>query len=132
MEELWSPEAKFQRWLDVEIAACEAWNKKGRITAKALRTIKRKAGFSVRRIDTIEKTVKHDVISFLTSVAEKVGPDSRFIHMGLTSSDVVDTAYAMQMRDAADAHAQKNGNRAAVFLANLGPIAEHTVRATWI
>ena len=102
MEELWSPEAKFRRWLEVEIAACEAWNKKGRIPAKALRTIKRKAGFSVRRIDTIEKTVKHDVISFLTSVAEKVGPESRFIHMGLTSSDVIDTAYALQLRDAAD------------------------------
>ena len=102
MGEVWSEEAKYQRWLDVELAACEAWNKLGRIPDRALAAIKKKAAFSVRRIDTIEKTVKHDVISFLTSVAEKVGPDSRFIHIGLTSSDVVDTAYGMALRDSAD------------------------------
>ncbi len=92
MVELWSPQNKFETWLEVEIFACEAHAKLGNIPEEALKTIKEKAAFSVERIDEIEKEVKHDVIAFLTSVAENVGPDSRFIHMGLTSSDVGDTA----------------------------------------
>ena len=102
MAEIWEPENKYQKWLDVEIAACEAWAKKGEIPKKSLATIKKKARFNVKRIDTIEKTVKHDVIAFLTSVAENIGPDSRFVHKGLTSSDIVDTAQAVLMREAAD------------------------------
>jgi adenylosuccinate lyase len=102
MGALWEPENKFRKWLEVEIAACEAWAKLGEIPAKSLDVIKKRARFSVKRIDTIERKVKHDVIAFLTSVAENVGPDSRFIHKGLTSSDVVDTAQALLMRDAAD------------------------------
>jgi adenylosuccinate lyase len=102
MREIWSEEHKFQTWLEVEIAACDAWGKLGKIPPTALRKIKSKANFSLKRINEIEKTVDHDVIAFLTSVAEKVGPDSRFIHMGLTSSDVVDTSLALVMRDAAD------------------------------
>jgi adenylosuccinate lyase len=102
MGRIWEPENRFQKWLDVEIAACEAWAKLGEIPAKSLATIKKKAGFDIRRIDRIEKTVKHDVIAFLTSVAEKVGPDSRYIHKGLTSSDVLDTALAVLMKEAAD------------------------------
>ncbi|MBI4653606.1 MAG: adenylosuccinate lyase [Nitrospirae bacterium] len=102
MARIWKPENKFQKWLDVEIAACEAWAELGEIPQKSLNTIKKKAKFDVKRIDEIEKTVKHDVISFLTSVAENVGPDSRYIHKGLTSSDVVDTALAILMRDAVD------------------------------
>lgn len=102
MAEIWEPENKYQKWLDVEIAACEAWAKKGEIPKKSLAIIKKKAGFNVKRIDTIEKTVKHDVIAFLTSVAENIGPDSRFVHKGLTSSDIVDTAQAVLMREAAD------------------------------
>jgi adenylosuccinate lyase len=102
MGKIWEPENRFQKWLDVEIAACEAWAKLGEIPKKSLATIKKKAGFNIRRIDRIEKTVKHDVIAFLTSVAEKVGPDSRYIHKGLTSSDVLDTALAVLMKEAAD------------------------------
>ena len=81
MAAIWEPENRFQIWLDVEIAACEAWNQLGNIPDEALALIKEKAGFDVARIDEIELEVKHDVIAFLTSVAEKVGPDSRFIHM---------------------------------------------------
>ena len=102
MAKIWEPENRYQKWLDVEIAACEAWAKKGEIPKKSLATIKKKAGFNVKRIDKIEEKVKHDVIAFLTSVAEHVGPDSRFVHKGLTSSDVLDTALAMLMKEAAD------------------------------
>ena len=102
MGRLWEPVSRFQKWLDVEIAACEAWAELGKIPKGALRVIKEKAGFDIERIDEIEKTVKHDVIAFLTSVSEFVGPESRFIHMGLTSSDVVDTALSLLMKEAAD------------------------------
>jgi adenylosuccinate lyase len=102
MKQIWSEEHKFNTWLEVELAACEAWAKLGKIPATSLKTIKSKASFSVSRINEIEKTVDHDVIAFLTSVAEKVGPDSRYIHMGMTSSDVVDTSLSLVMRDAAD------------------------------
>jgi len=102
MKEIWSEEHKFRTWLEVEIAACEAWEKLGKIPAAALRKIKSKSNFSIRRINEIEKTVDHDVIAFLTNVAEYVGAESRFIHMGLTSSDVVDTSLSLVMRDAAD------------------------------
>ncbi len=102
MGQLWDPQNRFQKWLDVEIAACEAWHELGEIPADALAVIKRKAAFSIDRIDEIEREVKHDVIAFLTSVAEYVGPESRFVHKGLTSSDVVDTALSLLMREAAD------------------------------
>ncbi len=98
MGSLWKDPNRYQAWLDVEIAVCEAWAKLGKIPAGALKTIKAKAGFDAERIDAIEKVVKHDIIAFLTSVNEKVGPDGRFIHMGLTSYDVVDTALSMMMR----------------------------------
>ncbi|GBE41760.1 MAG TPA: adenylosuccinate lyase [Nitrospirae bacterium] len=102
MARIWEPENKFQKWLDVEIAACEAWAELGEIPKKSLATIKKKATFNIKRIDKIELKVKHDVIAFLTSVAENVGPDSRYIHKGLTSSDIGDTALALLMREAAD------------------------------
>ncbi len=102
MGSIWEPQNRYQKWLDVEIAACEAWAKKGEIPKKSLATIKKKAKFSVKRIDKIEETVKHDVIAFLTSVAENIGPDSRYVHKGLTSSDVLDTALALLMKEAAD------------------------------
>ncbi len=102
MGRLWTLESKYEKWLEVEIAACEAWAAKGRIPAGTLKEIKQKAGFDSARIEEIEASVKHDVIAFLTSVAEKVGPASRYIHMGLTSSDVADTALALQMRGASD------------------------------
>ncbi len=102
MGRLWEPENRFQKWLDVEIAACEAWAEFGKIPKAALDVIRKKAGFEVHRIDEIEAVVKHDVIAFLTSVAEKIGPDSRFVHKGLTSSDIVDTAQSLLMKEAAD------------------------------
>jgi adenylosuccinate lyase len=102
MGRLWDIEAKYQKWLDVEIAVCEAWAELGEIPKDDLREIKKRAQFDVKRIDEIEKVVKHDVIAFLTSVAQSLGPEARFIHKGLTSSDILDTALALLMRDASD------------------------------
>ncbi len=102
MTGLWEPESKYRAWLEVEILACEANAQLGLIPARSLATIKKKADFSIRRVDDLEKIVKHDVIAFLTAVGEKVGPDSRYIHLGLTSSDVLDTSLAALMRRAAD------------------------------
>ena len=99
MGSIWTDENKYKRWLEVEIAVCEAWAQLGKIPRPALREIKRKAGFSVERIDEIEKVVKHDIVAFLSSVAENVGPNSRFIHLGLTSYDVVDTALSLLIRE---------------------------------
>jgi len=101
MGRLWEPQNRFQKWLDVEIAVCEAWAELGKIPKSALAVIREKAGFDVARIDEIEAVVKHDVIAFLTAVAEKVGPESRYIHKGLTSSDIVDTAQCLLMKEAA-------------------------------
>ncbi|MBM3162313.1 MAG: adenylosuccinate lyase [Chlorobi bacterium] len=97
---IWTEEAKFQRWLQLEIAAVEARAEAGFVPEEALQTIREKAAFKVDEILEIEKETKHDVIAFLTNVAGYVGPQSRYIHEGLTSSDVVDTCLAMQMRDA--------------------------------
>lgn len=102
MGKLWCLETKYQRWLDVEIAVCEAWAELGEIPEDALKVIKEKARFDIQKIDEIEKVVKHDVIAFLTSVAQSVGKESRFIHKGLTSSDILDTALALIMREASD------------------------------
>lgn len=102
MGKIWTLENRYAKWLDVEIAACEAWSELGEIPKEAVRAIRKKARFDVDRIDEIEKTVKHDVIAFLASVAENVGPESRFIHKGLTSSDVVDSALSLLMREASD------------------------------
>ena len=91
MTAIWSPENRYRKWLDIEILACEALALRGEIPEASLKNIREKAGFDVDRINEIEKTTKHDVIAFLTSVTEKVGEDGRFIHMGLTSSDILDT-----------------------------------------
>ena len=100
MGQIWSDENKFRRWLDVEIATAEAEAEMGMIPKSAARAIRRKAAFSVERILEIEKKVKHDVIAFTTNVAENVGREARYLHYGLTSNDVVDTAQALQIRDA--------------------------------
>jgi adenylosuccinate lyase len=100
MSRIWEPENRFEKWLEVELAVCEAWNKLGKIPSKSIKVIKKRASFDIKRIEEIEKTVKHDVVSFLTSVAESVGPDSRYIHMGMTSSDVIDTSFALLLREA--------------------------------
>jgi adenylosuccinate lyase len=102
MSAVWSPENRYRKWLDIELLACEAMARLGTIPTKSLRNIKKKAAFDINRIDEIEKTTKHDVIAFLTSVTEKVGQDGRFIHMGLTSSDILDTSLAVLLKEAAD------------------------------
>ena len=102
MGALWSEETKFQKWLDVEIAVCEVHAEMGTIPLDALSQIKSRAKFSVERINEIEKTTDHDVIAFTTNLAESIGEASRFVHYGLTSSDVVDTANALLLRDACD------------------------------
>ncbi len=102
MTAIWSQGNKYQKWLDVEITACEAMVKLGKVPAEAVKNIKAKASINVARIDEIEKITKHDVIAFVTSLTEKIGEDGRFIHMGLTSSDVLDTALAVQLKEAAE------------------------------
>lgn len=102
MGSIWSDQNKFQKFLEVELAACEAHSRFGDIPIAALAAIKRRARFKVERINEIEKRTRHDLIAFLENVAENVGEHSRYIHLGMTSSDVLDTALALQMRDAAD------------------------------
>ena len=102
MRGLWSLQNKFQQWLDVEIAVCEVHAENGLIPADALAEIKSKAGFSVERINEIEKTTDHDVIAFTTNLAENIGPAARFVHYGLTSSDVVDTANALLLKESCE------------------------------
>jgi len=102
MGALWSAETKFQKWLDVEIAVCEVHAEMGTIPRDALKEIRNRAQFSVARISEIEQTTDHDVIAFTTNLAESIGPAARFVHYGLTSSDVVDTANALLLRDACD------------------------------
>ncbi len=99
MKNIWELESKFKYYLQVELAVCRAYNKQGKISDTVLNEILKKADFSVKRIDEIEKEVHHDLIAFLTNVNENVGENSRYIHMGLTSSDVIDTALALQMHD---------------------------------
>jgi len=101
MLRIWSEDAKYQNWLRIEIAVCEAWAKLGRIPVESLANIKERASFNATRVEELEKTLKHDVIAFLTCVSEYVGEESRYIHVGLTSSDVLDTSFALQLRDAA-------------------------------
>ncbi len=102
MGALWSEQKKFETWLAVEVAAAEAMAAEGIVPAEAVKEIKKKASFSIDRIDEIERDVKHDVVAFTTAVAETVGEASRWIHFGLTSSDVVDTALGLRLREAAD------------------------------
>ncbi len=100
IKKIWDLNTKFDYYLKVELAVCEAYSKLGVIPTQALDEIKQKAGFSLERIDEIEREVKHDVIAFLTSVNENVGKENaKYIHMGLTSSDVIDTAFALQIVD---------------------------------
>ncbi|HYP26549.1 MAG TPA: adenylosuccinate lyase [Blastocatellia bacterium] len=101
MGAIWTDQNRFQKWLDVEIAVCEVHAEMGTIPEEAVEHIRNRASVSVERIQEIERTTRHDVIAFTTALAEKIGPESRFVHYGLTSSDVVDTANALLMREAA-------------------------------
>ncbi|KAF1086437.1 Adenylosuccinate lyase [Sporotomaculum syntrophicum] len=100
MGAIWSQENKYRKWLDVEISACEALAEMGVVPAEALREIKEKADFTVERIDEIEAVTNHDMIAFLTCVGEYVGDSAKYIHLGMTSSDVLDTALALQIKEA--------------------------------
>ena len=102
MRKIWTDENRFRKWLDVELAACRAWAADGAIPADDLARIESRASFSARRIAEIEEETQHDVIAFVTNVAENIGPSGRFVHLGLTSSDVIDTAASMQISDALD------------------------------
>ncbi|MDQ3323148.1 MAG: adenylosuccinate lyase, partial [Acidobacteriota bacterium] len=102
MGALWSERNKFQKWLDVEIAVCEVHAEMGTIPADAVEEIKAKAAFTSERIREIEKTTDHDVIAFTTNLAENIGETARFVHYGLTSSDVVDTANALLLKESCD------------------------------
>ena len=100
MGAIWSDQRRYETWLEVELAAADAMAEAGIVPADAARELRAKAGFDIARIEEIEQTTQHDVIAFTTAVAERVGPAARWLHFGLTSSDVVDTAQALQMREA--------------------------------
>ena len=100
MQAVWSDEARFRRWLDVELAVCDVLAERGQIPRQAAQAIRARARFDPARIAEIEREVRHDVIAFLTDVGEHVGPEARFLHLGMTSSDTIDTALALQLRDA--------------------------------
>jgi len=115
MGAVWSLENKFRKWLDVEIAVCEVHAEDGVIPADALQQIRSKAAFSVERINEIEKTTDHDVIAFTTNLAENIGEAARFVHYGLTSSDVVDTANALLLKESCDILIKKSDELMAVL-----------------
>ena len=102
MKEIWSEEAKLQNWLQIEVLACEAMVELGLVPPEALQDVKRKAQFDVERVKEIEQRTHHDVVAFLENLAENIGEAARFLHFGMTSSDVLDTGLAIQMRDAAE------------------------------
>ena len=105
MTDIWSPESKFRIWFEIEAHACDALADIGIIPKNAAKTIWEKGGkaeFDIDRIDEIERETKHDVIAFLTHLAEIVGPDARFVHQGMTSSDVLDTCFNVQLTKASD------------------------------
>jgi adenylosuccinate lyase len=99
MGAIWEDQNRYQKWLDVEIAVCDAWFELGEIPEDALERIKKKAAFDIKRIDEIESVVKHDILAFLTSISEFVGKDSQYVHLGLTSYDVVDTALSLLIKE---------------------------------
>jgi adenylosuccinate lyase len=100
MNEIWSDENKFSKWLDVELAVCRAWAEDGALPREDLAQIEERASFSVERIAEIEAVTQHDVIAFVSCVAERIGPSGRFVHLGLTSSDVIDTASSLLISEA--------------------------------
>jgi adenylosuccinate lyase len=100
---IWEPARKYETWLQVELFACEALTRKGLVPSSAVRQIRAKARINPARIDELERVTKHDVIAFIESISEQVGPSARYLHMGLTSSDILDTSLAVLMAEAADA-----------------------------
>jgi len=102
IRKIWNPENKFRKWLDVEIAVTEVWHAWGKVPDESMKNIRDNAGFDIRRIHEIENKVKHDVIAFLTSVEETIGSDSAYVHKGITSYDIVDTALSLLLRESLD------------------------------
>lgn len=102
MGRIWTDENKFKKWLEIEVLACEAWAELGEIPSDALKKIKEKARFDIGRIEELEKVLKHDVVAFLTAVGENVGEASRYVHFGLTSSDILDTSLALLLKEASE------------------------------
>src|SRR5574337_945720 len=102
MTSVWEPHSRYTTWLQIELLACEAWAELGVVPREALAVIRERAGFDLDRIQEIEREVRHDGIAFVSAVAERVGPEARYLHFGLTSYDVVDTALAVQLQRAAD------------------------------
>src|SRR6187399_280175 len=102
MGDIWSEQRRYETWLEVELAAADAMAEAGLVPAEAARELRAKAAFDIARIEEIEQTTQHDVIAFTTAVAEKAGESARWLHFGLTSSDVLDTALAIQMREGCD------------------------------
>src|SRR6202022_2426089 len=102
MGRIWSDQRRYETWLLVETAAAEAMAAAGLVPPEAARDIRERGAFDIARIEEIERTAQHDVIAFTTAVAEHVGPSARWLHFGMTSSDVIDTAQALQMREASD------------------------------
>ena len=116
ISKIWTEENKFRKWLDVELAITETWAEMGEVPKKSLENIRRNARFDTGRIIEIEKKVKHDVIAFLTSVEESVGEDSAFIHKGITSYDVVDTALSLLVRESLEVVHAKSSDFARLLL----------------
>ena len=102
MAKIWTDQRRLETWLTIELLACEAFAEMGMIPREAVKEIREKATFDVRRVDEIEETTKHDVIAFLTNVGESIGPLSKYLHYGLTSSDVLDTSLALLLKEASD------------------------------
>ena len=100
---IWNDQNRFQKWLDVELAVCKAWNEAGKIPNQDYKNIIEKASFSVERIKEIEEVTQHDVIAFVSSVAESIGESGRYVHLGLTSSDVIDTASSLLLAESLEA-----------------------------
>ena len=111
MNEIWSDYNRFKTWEKVELAVVEVMVEKGIVPKNSYDVIKEKTSFSVERILEIEKTTRHDVIAFLTNLSESIGPDSRYIHMGMTSSDLLDTSLALQCKDAGEIISTKLENK---------------------
>jgi len=102
MGKIWTDRRKFETWLQIELVVCEALSRSGQIPTEVAREIQEKASFDIPRIDEIEKVTKHDVLAFLTNVGESIGPLSRYLHYGLTSSDILDTSLAMLLKEASE------------------------------
>ena len=123
---IWEDRSRYQKWLDVELAVCDVMAERGEIPREAAAVIRQRAAFDPARIDAIERETRHDVIAFLTNVAERIGPESRYLHLGLTSSDVLDTALALQLKEAGE-HLLAEVDKIRAVLRRLAEEHWHTV-----